>query len=284
MKDILIDTHTFIGNPGELEIPPAPVTYFEDPKFEKTKFLVIPLTPEQTPETLALVRRHERFAGMYLFANPNKENRLWTPANRVEEQRQYASEEGVVGIKSHPALFDIAMDDKRYDPIYEMAIEHELPVLLHASSSGQDYNSPDKTRTVMQRFPDLKLIFAHFGGARPEYMRDAIALVEEYPNLYLNTTCLHHIGASVQMDNRTYRRNVDLTPSPERIALRDKAGEIFRDASVKISEKIIFGSDLGWYPPSDYSHWPITEVGQDKAKIIFSSNPKTLFGDKLLRV
>src|SRR5699024_11544081 len=74
------------------------------------------------------------------------------------------------------------LTDEHWFPVYEKLIEHELPVMVHVSTSinpafhttGAHYLNADTT-AVMQllqgdlftTFPELKMIIPHGGGAAP---------------------------------------------------------------------------------------------------------------------
>jgi predicted TIM-barrel fold metal-dependent hydrolase len=63
----------------------------------------------------------------------------------------------------HPdsQVFDI--DDPRLLPVYEH-IQGKLPVMLHMGDHRYDYSHPVKLRKVLDQFPRLQVIAAHFGG------------------------------------------------------------------------------------------------------------------------
>jgi len=70
---------------------------------------------------------------------------------------------GVRGIKMHPDCQKFAIDDPRLFPMYE-AISGRIPVILHMGDHRYDYSSPARLRHVLELFPGLDAIAAHFGG------------------------------------------------------------------------------------------------------------------------
>lgn len=70
---------------------------------------------------------------------------------------------GLKGIKMHPDSQRFAIDDLRLFPMYE-AIQGKIPVLLHMGDHRYDYSHPIKLRRVLDLFPKLQAIAAHFGG------------------------------------------------------------------------------------------------------------------------
>ena len=70
---------------------------------------------------------------------------------------------GLKGIKMHPDSQRFAIDDPRLFPMYD-AIAGKLPVILHMGDHRYDYSHPLKLRRVLDLFPKLQVIAAHFGG------------------------------------------------------------------------------------------------------------------------
>jgi uncharacterized protein len=71
---------------------------------------------------------------------------------------------GLRGIKLHPDFQHFAVDDAGLDPIYGLAQKKRVPVLVHAGDARYDYSGPKRIANVLDRFPKLTLIAAHFGG------------------------------------------------------------------------------------------------------------------------
>ena len=70
---------------------------------------------------------------------------------------------GLHGIKMHPDSQVFAIDDPRLFPMYEM-LQGKLPVMLHMGDHRYDYSHPARLRHVLELFPKLDVIAAHFGG------------------------------------------------------------------------------------------------------------------------
>lgn len=71
---------------------------------------------------------------------------------------------GLKGVKLHPDFQRFNADDERAMTIYEAAAERELPVLIHMGDSRTDFSKPKRLANVLERFPSLVVIAAHFGG------------------------------------------------------------------------------------------------------------------------
>ena len=72
-------------------------------------------------------------------------------------------EGGFYGIKLHPDFQEFDIDDPRADAIYRLA-EGKLPILFHTGDHRYTWSRPYRLARVMERFPELVCIGAHFGG------------------------------------------------------------------------------------------------------------------------
>jgi len=76
---------------------------------------------------------------------------------------------GIKGFKMHPEHQAFEPHDRRLDPIWSAAVEHEMIVLFHA---GADVIHPSVRGTatsfarLIEAWPDLVAILAHLGGFR----------------------------------------------------------------------------------------------------------------------
>lgn len=81
------------------------------------------------------------------------------PADEVA----YIMENGLHGLKLHPDSQGFAIDDERLFPAYEQ-VQGKIPVLFHMGNHGYNYSRPARLRRVLELFPRLQVIAAHFGG------------------------------------------------------------------------------------------------------------------------
>ena len=70
---------------------------------------------------------------------------------------------GARGIKLHPRAQKFALDDARLDPVFALAAERRVPILIHGGR-GLPPIAKDLARLV-DRYPDAQLIVAHAGIA-----------------------------------------------------------------------------------------------------------------------
>ena len=94
---------------------------------------------------------------------------------------------GVKGIKMHPDSQQFPIDDLRLFPMYE-AIRGRVPVLLHMGDRRYNYSHPMRLRKVLDLFPGLKVIGAHFGG---------YSMYETARELLQDTDCVLDISSSM---------------------------------------------------------------------------------------
>lgn len=83
--------------------------------------------------------------------------------DNVAEETQRVLCMGLKGIKLHPdsQVFDV--DDERLFPAYE-ALRGKGTLMVHAGDVRYDYSHPHRIRRVLELFPGLQVIAAHFGG------------------------------------------------------------------------------------------------------------------------
>ncbi len=81
----------------------------------------------------------------------------------IEEEICRVDSIGLHGIKIHPdtQLFDI--DDERMFPVYDY-MQGKMPLMVHTGDPRYPYSHPARLRRVMDIFPRLVCIGAHFGG------------------------------------------------------------------------------------------------------------------------
>ena len=165
---------------------------------------------------------------------------------------------GLVGIKLHPLFQHFDADDPIMDEIYAAASDFGLLIEMHcgldvAFPPENLQAEPMKIARVIEKFPDLKLIWAHMGGWR---MWDD---VEKYL-----------LGANVYLET-----SVSLTElSPAR-----SAGIITRHGH----ERVLFGSDYPWAPQDKtielIENLPLTD--RQKSGILWRNAARLLGYDKI---
>ena len=102
-----------------------------------------------------------------------KENKRFIPFGTVhpdfsewEKELERLEKNGIRGIKFHPDFQGFSLDDRRMFPIYE-AIQGRFAVMFHVGDTlppEKNPSSPQKLSRVLENFPSLTAIAAHFGG------------------------------------------------------------------------------------------------------------------------
>ena len=124
------------------------------------KFVVLPVAvrPSRTRHIndfiLGEVAKQPRFFG-YGTIHAGMEN--------ITGEVQYIMDNGLRGLKMHPDYQLFSIDDPRLFPVYDM-IGDKLPVIFHMGDQRYDYSHPARLRKVLELFPKLRVIAAHFGG------------------------------------------------------------------------------------------------------------------------
>lgn len=71
---------------------------------------------------------------------------------------------GLKGVKIHPDFQKTKLDDYRFLKLYELCAAADLPVLAHTGDKRYDFSNPNRMRPLLEAFPDVTFIGAHFGG------------------------------------------------------------------------------------------------------------------------
>ncbi|WP_040509911.1 amidohydrolase family protein [Gordonia soli] len=98
-----------------------------------------------------------------------------------------AIESGARIVKAHIQVGDYSPLDSMLDGVWSQLAESRVPVVIHCGSGPAPgrFTGPEPIRSLMHRFPDLRLVIAHMGT--PEYL-DFLDLAESYDSVHLDTT------------------------------------------------------------------------------------------------
>ena len=70
---------------------------------------------------------------------------------------------GLKGVKIHPDIQGVAINDRRFDELYEAMQALDMPLLAHTGDARYHNSNPAEVLDVLGRFPKLTLIGAHLG-------------------------------------------------------------------------------------------------------------------------
>lgn len=111
------------------------------------------------------------------------------PADDVQAVVEAAFEDGARGLKFQCPVQNVAPDDSRLDPAYELCVEYDRPVLHHAGTAPMFEDSPhvgiERFQRFRERFPAVRACCAHMGT----FEHDAfIETARADENVYLDTS------------------------------------------------------------------------------------------------
>ncbi len=106
---------------------------------------------------------------------------------------------GFKGLKFHCHVQQMAPEDPRMEPIYEIAQAYDRIVLIHCGTGPHFKEQPSRGygydvttlsgathfEKVVRRYPKLRFVVPHLGF---EEMDRFMAMLADYPNLHLDTT------------------------------------------------------------------------------------------------
>ncbi len=137
--------------------------------------------------TAALVRRYpDTFIG---FGAVNPRYRGVEAA--VKELERLIVDLKLTGLKLYPMYDLYSVDDEELTwPIFEKALELNIPVMVHQASTPARYaplelGRPFLLDKVGRAFSDLKLLVCHAGAP---WLDECIVLVERHPNFYMDVS------------------------------------------------------------------------------------------------
>ena len=90
---------------------------------------------------------------------------------------------GLRGVKLHPDIQRVAIDDGRMLAIYELC-RGRLPILIHTGDYRYDFSNPNRMMPILQKYPDLTVIGAHFGGW--SVWEEATEQLKGYKNFFVD--------------------------------------------------------------------------------------------------
>jgi len=171
------------------------------------------------------------------------------------ELRRCFDELGFKGIKIHPYCDQVFPGDPRYRPVWEFSAERNVPVLIHTWNSLRysdpllGFCMPSLFGKIAADFPAATIILGHSGG---EYdgILEAIRVVQDYPNVYLDTA-----------SSRLYPGVIEMMVS--------EVGP----------ERVLYGSDVPVLSPIPQIGKVIyADIDEAEKKMILGLNAARLFG------
>lgn len=163
------------------------------------------------------------------------------------------------GVKVQCHVNKIPPEDESMFPIYEMIIEHNKVLNIHAVTgppvpncnfNPKDFSGINRIKRVMKRYPNLQCIIPHLGSEEFEEFFD---LMREYENLWTDTTMT--LSGFISHDIDTERL-------------------------VEFQDRILYGSDFPNIPydkQKEMNYIKSLGLGKEIEEKIFYTNAKRLF-------
>lgn len=137
-----------------------------------------------------------------------------TEPGSAEEVQRWVLEHGAVAVgELGPAYSNYRLDDPRCFPVYDVAVQLDVPLVVHAglvqSRFGRlKYADLMAVDEVAIEFPDLRIVICHLGYPRYE---DGAFLVAKHENVYADIAWLAGLAAQ---DRRIVARNMPTVEYP----------------------------------------------------------------------
>jgi predicted TIM-barrel fold metal-dependent hydrolase len=159
---------------------------------------------------------------------------------------------GMRGLKVLPDLHRCPADDKCYEPVWQLAIERDVPVFCHVG--GGPEAEIGRFAKVMERHPKLRLALAHAGRS---YQRDSMHSADEY----IAVVC-EHPNASLEITHSS---------AAHRIVeyLVDGVG----------ADRVLYGSDMLYRDPRPQLGWVLfSRIAPEAKRKVLGLNAARLLG------
>ncbi len=155
---------------------------------------------------------------------------------------------GLKGVKLHPDIQQVRIDDDRMLKIYEACVG-KLPILMHTGDYRYDFSNPNRMLPVLEKYPDLTVIGAHFGGW--SVWEEATKKLSKYKNFYVD--CSSSLYA--------------ITP--------EKAKELILAYG---TDRVLFGTDYPlWEIETEIDRFMKIDLTEKQREDIFFNNAVKLF-------
>ena len=159
---------------------------------------------------------------------------------------------GLKGIKLHPDIQRVEIDDPRMHKMYKLC-EGRLPILMHTGDSRYDFSNPNRMIPILEQYPDLTVIGAHFGGW--SIWEEATDKLSKYKNFLVD--CSSSLYA--------------ITPQT--------AKELIHIYGV---HRVLFGTDYPlWKPEVELERFMQIDLTEEEREDILYNNAAKLFSIKI---
>jgi predicted TIM-barrel fold metal-dependent hydrolase len=172
---------------------------------------------------------------------------------------------GAKGVKLQPGMNMFLPSDRELWPVYEAAQELGLPILTdsgtygRAAPDGGPYGRPLNFVEVLESFPRLTLVMAHFASA---YWDERVELAGRFPNLHFD------VSGGFGADDVQARDDRRALPEEDAVRVLRKVG----------LHRFLFGTDGPSVMPQPYLE-QILRLGltDDERQLLLAGNARRLY-------
>jgi predicted TIM-barrel fold metal-dependent hydrolase len=176
---------------------------------------------------------------------------LHPDSDRIEEELEEIIRLGLKGVKLHPDIQAVGIDDPRMRKIYDVC-RGRLPILMHTGDHSFDFSNQNRMLPILEEYPDLTVVGAHFGGW--SVWDEATEKLARYKNFYVD--CSSSLYA--------------MTPEKAR-TLIDAYG----------TDRVLFGTDYPmWEPLAEMERFMKIDLTEQERRDILCNNAIKVFIDR----
>lgn len=217
------------------------------------------LTDTDCADTETLIKLFEKDQNIFVIGSPNILN---PKNNEIEYFDRLLKDKAIIGLKLFPGHDPIYPTDPRCDAVYRLGLKYGVPVTIHTGINSGDvecakYNDPKHIIEIAKKYPDLKIIIAHYFWPEMQYCYE---ITKPFKNIYFDTSAMAD-GEVVELSGGF-----------------DKVRHILEKTVADKPENILFGTD---YPMCDTKkHIEMIDslrISSDLKEIIFHLNAKKVF-------
>lgn len=128
---------------------------------------------------------------------------------------------GLKGLHLHLGRQRMDADDPRLEALYQVCEKYQVPVYFDAGLSWEPnslmkYTTPEALEPAIAAHPDINFALAHFAWPK---VRECVALLIKYPNVYADTSLLY-LGSPKDAMHRLFHE--DMHPEDLERSYRDR--------------------------------------------------------------
>lgn len=166
--------------------------------------------------------------------------------------RKNLAEKRVVAVKIFCGHEPIYIDDEILMPIFDIACEFDVPVMLHSGWDNAQYAAPDRVRTAALAYPTMRFVCCHCFYPKLELCFETL---KDIPNVYFDISSIADDPAYVPEAKAALERSIPQMP-----------------------ERFVFGSDYaGCDRKKHIDLCAVLDIPAEFKDMLFCSNARRLY-------